>query len=200
MKCPIFPALWPKVWLCLLWAVLECDAARAQNGVTVYSDTVSVLEDVAGDSAWNSSPSVYSRTFSLMGNPEDEGFLDFLSGFLGVGGVLLAIFTVILFLLPVLLAALAVWLIYRSRRKRNARIERIAFDPEKRTVDEDMKNRLLKQSAIKNACWGVGLIVVGLIVDFTVLLHVAGVVMLCMATGDWLATLVKKKEHTRHQE
>jgi hypothetical protein len=53
---------------------------------------------------------------------------------------------------------------------------------------------LLKQSAIKNACWGVGLIVIEWIIDFTDLLYVVGVVMLCIAANDWLTTLIKKKK------
>ena len=100
----------------------------------------------------------------------------------------------ILFLIPVLLVLLAVYLIYRSHREKNMRIERSAYDPEKRTVDEDRRNQLLKQSAIKNACWGVGLIVIEWIIDFTDLLYVVGVVMLCIAANDWLTTLIKKKK------
>lgn len=74
------------------------------------------------------------------------------------------------------------------------RIERSAYDPEKRMVDDDRRNQLLKQSAIKNACWGVGLIVIEWIIDFTDLLYVVGVVMLCIAANDWLTTLIKKKK------
>ena len=120
--------------------------------------------------------------------------MDFLSGLLGIGGVLFTILTVILFLIPALLVLLAVYLIYRSHREKNRRIERAAYDPERRTIDEDTRNQMLKQSAIKNACWGVGLIVVEWIIDFTDLLFVVGVVMLCIAANDWLTTLINKKK------
>ena len=192
MKRPIFPVIRLKIWLCLLWACLAQNIAWAQNGITVYSDTVSALEDVADDSTWNTPPSVYSHTFSLMEDLGNEGILDFMSGLLGIGGVLLTVLTVILFLIPVLLVLLVVYLIYRSHREKNMRIERSAYDPEKRMVDDDRRNQLLKQSAIKNACWGVGLIVIEWIIDFTDLLYVVGVVMLCIAANDWLTTLIKK--------
>lgn len=107
MKRPIFPV----IWLCLLWACLAQNIVLAQNGITVYSDTVSALEDVADDSTWSSPPSVYSHTFSLMDDLGNEGVLDFLSGLLGIGGVLFTILTVILFLIPALLVLLAVYLI-----------------------------------------------------------------------------------------
>ena len=194
MKRPIFPVIRLKIWLCLLWACLAQNIAWAQNGTTVYSDTVSALEDVADDSTWNTPPSVYSHTFSLMEDLGNEGILDFMSGLLGIGGVLLTVLTVILFLIPVLLVLLVVYLIYRSHREKNMRIERSAYDPEKRMVDDDRRNQLLKQSAIKNACWGVGLIVIEWIIDFTDLLYVVGVVMLCIAANDWLTTLIKKKK------
>lgn len=194
MKRPIFPVIRLKIWLCLLWACLAQNIAWAQNGITVYSDTVSALEDVADDSTWSSPPSVYSHTFSLMDDLGNEGVLDFLSGLLGIGGVLFTILTVILFLIPALLVLLAVYLIYRSHREKNRRIERAAYDPERRTIDEDTRNQMLKQSAIKNACWGVGLIVVEWIIDFTDLLFVVGVVMLCIAANDWLTTLINKKK------
>ena len=194
MKRPIFPVIRLKIWLCLLWTCLAQNIAWAQNGITVYSDTVSALEDVADDSTWNTPPSVYSHTFSLMEDLGNEGILDFMSGLLGIGGVLLTVLTVILFLIPVLLVLLVVYLIYRSHREKNMRIERSAYDPEKRMVDDDRRNQLLKQSAIKNACWGVGLIVIEWIIDFTDLLYVVGVVMLCIAANDWLTTLIKKKK------
>ena len=190
MNRPIFPV----IWLCLFWACLAQNIVLAQNGITVYSDTVSALVDVADDSTWSSPPSVYSHTFSLMDDLGNEGVLDFLSGLLGIGGVLFTILTVILFLIPALLVLLAVYLIYRSHREKNRRIERAAYDPERRTIDEDTRNQMLKQSAIKNACWGVGLIVVEWIIDFTDLLFVVGVVMLCIAANDWLTTLINKKK------
>jgi len=121
MKRPIFPVIRLKIWLCLLWACLSQNITLAQNGITVYSDTVSALEDVADDSTWNAPPSVYSHTFSLMEDLGNEGILDFLSGLLGIGGVLLTVLTVILFLIPVLLVLLAVYLIYRSHREKNMR-------------------------------------------------------------------------------
>ena len=194
MKRPIFPAIRLKIWLCLLWACIAQNIASAQNGITVYSDTVSVLEDVADDSTWNSPTSVCSHAFSLLEDMEDEGIMDFLSGLLGIGGVFLIVSTVILFLIPVLLVFSAGYLIYRFLREKSRRIERAAFDPEKRAVDEDRRNQLLRQSAIKNACWGVGLIVIERIIDFTDLLYVVGVAMLCIAATDWLTTLVKKKK------
>ena len=93
MKRPIFPVIRLKIWLCLLWACLSQNITLAQNGITVYSDTVSALEDVADDSTWNAPPSVYSHTFSLMEDLGNEGILDFLSGLLGIGGVLLTVLT-----------------------------------------------------------------------------------------------------------
>ena len=42
---------------------------------------------------------------------------------------------------------------------------------------------------------GVGLIVIEWIIDFTDLLYVVGVVMLCIAANDWLTTLIKKKKN-----
>ena len=70
----------------------------------------------------------------------------------------------------------------------------MSYDPERKTVDENLRNRLLQESAIKYACWGVGLIAVEWIIDLTSLLHVAGVVLLCIAAGDWLTALVSKKK------
>ncbi len=185
--------MFPVIRLCLLWVCLAQNIALAQNGITVYSDTVSDLEDAAGDSTWVTPPSAYSHTFSFMEDLGGEEIPDFLSGLFGIGGTLLVILTVILLLLPFLLVFLAVYLIYRSRRERNRRIERAAYDPEKRTVDEGTRNQLLRQSAVRNVCWGAGLIAVEWIVDFTDLLYVAGAAMLCIAAGDWTATLIKKK-------
>lgn len=195
MKRPASPVLWPKIWFCLLWACLARNIVLAQNGITVYSDTVSALEDVADDSAWSSPQPVRSRTYSLMEDPGDNGLPGFLSGLLGTGGgMFLSALAVLLFLIPVLLVLLAAYLIYRSHQEKNRRIERAAYDPEKRTIDENARNRLLKQSAVKNACWGVGLVVAEWIIGFTDLLYVAGVAMLCIAANDWLTALIKKEK------
>ena len=43
-----------------------------------------------------------------------------------------------------------------------------------------------------------GLIAVEWIIDLTSLLHVAGVVLLCIAAGDWLTALVSKKKKEPH--
>lgn len=191
MKRPIF---FPQAWLCLLWICLIHNAALAQNGITVYSDTVSALEDAVDDSTYSTPPATYSHTFSLMEEFGHEEILDLLSGFFGIGGVLLIILAFITFLIPVFLVLLAVYLIFRSHRENNRRIEQAAYDPGSRTIDEDAKNRMLKQSAVKNACWGIAIIVIECIIDFTDLLHVVGIAMLCMAASDWLTTLIRKKK------
>ena len=108
--------------------------------------------------------------------------------------MLLTVLTVILFLIPVLLVLLVVYVIYRSHREKNMRIERSAYDPEKRMVDDDRRNQLLKQSAIKNACWGVGLIVIEWIIGYAAKLYVVGLVLLCIAASAWLASSIKRKK------
>ena len=181
MKQHIYHFLHKAACLALLWVCLTPAMGHAQGGITVYSDTVSVLEDAADDSVRQSPAVVPGAHFFSHDVFDDGGVFDFLSGIMGMTGMLL------------ILASIA-YLIYRSSRNKRMEIEREAYDPTHKTVDEEKRSRLLKQSAIKYACWGVGLIAVEWIIDLTSLLHVAGVVLLCIAAGDWLTALVSKKK------
>ncbi len=194
MKQHIYHFLHKAACLALLWVCLAPAMGHAQGGITVYSDTVSVLEDAADDSV-RQSPAVVPGAHVFSHDVfDDGGVFDFLSGIMGMTGILLILASIVAFLLPLLAVALIAYLIYRSSRNKRMEIEREAYDPARKTVDEEKRSRLLKQSAIKYACWGVGLIAVEWIIDLTSLLHVAGVVLLCIAAGDWLTALVSKKK------
>ena len=171
------------------------------QGITGYSDTTAVLEDAATDTAWNQPASSVPSGFlteELIGN---DGILDLLSGMIGLTGVFLILFAVLIFLFPLLVVGLIIYLIYRSNREKKREIERRAYNPERKATDEDTRDRLLKQAAVKYACWGVGCIVVEWIIQLTSLLHVVGVILLCIAAGDWLtAQIGRKKRQDRHQK
>lgn len=182
---------WTGLFLFLICALAT--TAHAQ-GITVYSDTTSVLEDAATDTAQTSTAPFVSYSFPADEFFENNGWLDFLTDVAGATGILLFLFTIFMFLLPLVAIGLILYLIYRSSRNRKRNIEQMAYDPERKTVDEDKRNRLLKQSAIRYACWGIGMMAVEWIINFSRLLYVAGVILLCIAAGDWLSTLVTKKK------
>lgn len=180
-----------RAWLCLFMACALQVTAYAQ-GITAYSDTTAVLEDAATDTAWNQpAPFVRLPLEDFFGN---DGFLDLIAGMLGLTGFFLILFATLAFLLPLLAVGLVIYLIYRSNRKKKQDIERQAYDPERKTVDEETRNGLLQQAAIRYACWGVGCIAVEWILHLTSLLHVAGVVLLCIAAADWLTALTGKRK------
>ena len=108
--------------------------------------------------------------------------------------MLLALCILVFFLLPLLVVGLAIYLIYRSNREKKRRIEEMSYDPERKTVDENLRNRLLQESAIKYACWGVGVILTEWIIGLTSLLYVIGVALLCIAAGNWLNSRIGRKK------
>ena len=183
-------------WLCIfLTACCIAEGLHAQSGITVYSDTISVLEDAAADTTWNSPAQTLPPNFPFDNFFGNEGFSDFFSGimgFMGLTGIMLILVAIFFSLLPLLVIGLIVYLIIRSSREKRQRIEREAYDPAHKTVDENTKSRLLKQSAIRNACWGTGIIITEWIIGLTSWLHVIGVVLLCIAAGDWLNSRLEK--------
>lgn len=194
MKQYIYHVLQKAACLVLLWVCLAPAMGHVQGGITVYSDTVSVLEDAADNSVQQSPTDTTGAHFFFHEVFDHGGIFDFMSGVLGMTGILLILSTIVAFLLPLLAVILVAYLIYRSTRNKRMEIERKAYDPVRKVVDEEKRNQLLKQSAIKYACWGAGLIAVEWIIDLTSLLHVAGVVLLCIAAGDWLTAIVSKKK------
>ncbi len=195
ISCLVKQTAWHRLLgLCLLYCLVFTPAGIcAQNGITVYSDTVSVLEDAEDDDAWDSSIPVGNGTFIPDVDFDEEGMLGLLAGILGVTGFALVIIIILAFLVPVLVMILIVSLIYRSGRMKRQHIEHTATDPENGEVNEDIKNRLLRQTAIRYACGGAGLIAIEYVVQLTFLLYVAGITLLCLAASNWLTTLVGKK-------
>lgn len=183
-----------RTWLCLFMTCVLQITVYAQ-GITVYSDTTAILEDATTDTAWNQTTPFVPPSFPLEDLFGNDGFLDLLSSMLGFTGFFLILFAILILLFPLLIVGLIIYLIYRSNRKKKQDIERQAYDPERKTMNEETRNRLLQQAAIRYACWGIGCIAIEWILQLTNLLYVAGVVLLCIATGDWLTTLIGKKKN-----
>lgn len=199
MPHPIFlPRKFLFEWLCIfLAACCMTGELHAQSGITVYSDTVSVLEDATTDSTWTAPSPALPANFPLNDLFGNDGFSDFFSGimgFMGLTGIMLILVAIFFSFLPLLAIGLIIYLIIRSNREKRQRIDREAYDPERKIVDENVKNRLLKQSAIRHACWGTGIIITEWIIGLTSWLHVIGVVLLCIAAGDWLNSRIGKRK------
>ncbi|MCD8318571.1 MAG: hypothetical protein LUC45_06945 [Paraprevotella sp.] len=181
--------------LCLLAVFLRPTVIRAQNGITVYSDTVSALEDTPDDSVWDhSGNSAASPSTPLPDDWEDNGFFDFMSHVLGLTGFVLILVAIGIFLFPLIAIGVIIYLIYRlnQEKRRNEEGGRSTARPQ--AMDEATQVMQLKQLPIRRACWGVGLIVVERIADITFLLYLVGVVLLCMAAGNLLTALTHKKQ------
>ena len=191
MKCLHLTPAWRKkaTLLSLLFIILQ--TVQAQDSIVAYSDTVSILADVADDSLWNQSAVPPFSGFDDWEITEDNGMLDFMAHVFGLTGGILLLLTILIFLFPILVIALIIYLIYRLNRgkKRNDAPAGTGTAP----LDEATRNTLRRQSAIRNACWGVGLIVMEWAVGLTSLLYVGGIILLCIAAGDWLSTLIRKK-------
>lgn len=183
-----------SIWFGLLLAILLPTRACAQDSITAYSDTVSVLEDAVADSTRHLPAPAPWQAIPIDHLFESIALPDFLSSIFGLTGMLLALCILVFFLLPLLVVGLAIYLIYRSNREKKRRIEEMSYDPERKTVDEHLRNRLLQESAIKYACWGVGVILTEWIIGLTSLLYVIGVALLCIAAGNWLNSRIGRKK------
>ena len=193
MKRFLSSHIWLKAWGFLLCTCAMPAIVRAQTGITMYSDTTSVLEDAPADTTWSNGVSSTMGSFHFQGDFFPEGVFDFLTGMWGMTGIMLIFAAIVVFILPLLVIALVIYLIYRNNRMKLRNIEKETYDPVRHTVDEERKEQLLKQAAIKHACWGIGLIATECIIQITALLHVVGVALLCIALYNWLTARIGNK-------
>lgn len=192
MKNPLSTVCWHRILWIFLFVFTMQETPRAQDSLVAYSDTLSALEDTAEDSLWNSSThQVFGPDF--WEETDIEGLTDFTFQFFKYGGFLLVLLSIIIFLLPLIVIVLIIYLIYRQNRK--IQWEKTDARPSPLTTPEDIETRniLRKQAAIRQGCWGVGLIVVEWIAGITIWCYVAGVILLCIAAANWLNAQLHKK-------
>lgn len=177
MSCLVFV-------LCLLCA----PAVMAQDSLVVYSDTSDVA--YATDSLITIDTMIPDSTVWLPSiDGSDHGF-GFLSWMAGLTGVLFVLMLLLIIGLPIAVVALIIYLIYRLRRERQLRRELAGRQAGENGTAIYIDHR---QRAIERACWGVGLIAVEYIIDFSTLLYIGGVILLCMALSDLLKWLTRNK-------
>ncbi len=177
---------------CLL--VLCCLSMNgyAQADFTVYSDTVSILQDSVQDSLWNQMQPNYRQEFDLTDDMGIESIFEFMSQMLGMTGFIFVLVMLLLLGFPLIAIGLIIYLVYRLNREKNRHREQMQGTGAV-MMDEATTDALNKQKAIRRACWGIGLIAVEWIAGITILLYIAGVILLCAGAVNWLTTLIHKK-------
>ena len=110
MKCLHLTPGWRKTatLLSLLFIILQ--TVQAQDSIVAYSDTVSILADAADDSLWNQSAVPPFSGFDDWEITEDNGMLDFMAHVFGLTGGILLLLTILIFLFPILVIALIIYL------------------------------------------------------------------------------------------
>ena len=193
MKQPVHIHNGLRLVLAALFLSVLLQAAGAQNGIVAYSDTLSVLEDATDDSLQGTTASPPSSSgFFWADSMDNSGIPDFFSHFFELTGGLMILLAIVVFLFPFLAIGLIVYLIYRLNREKSRNAAR-AF-PTGTPPDSAEREAQLKRSAIRHACWGVGLIAIEGVAHISSLLNVAGIILLCIAAGDWLTSFIRKKK------
>ena len=176
--------------LCLLCLFNVCMTTEAQDSIVVYSDTTSALTDAEpNDSLWSTSSPTAWQDDIFSDNVVESGILDMIPGLLGFTGIIAVLFGLLFFLFPILVIALIIYLIYRLNREKQRNGEYAS----PKIPENDTERRLRhKEHAIRQVCWGVGVILVEWIADITEFLYIIGVVLICMAAFNWLNLQIRK--------
>lgn len=168
--------------------------SMAQSGITVYSDTTDSALDSDVDSAYQSIYSFpsYPDPAGVWEDVVGSGLLGFLSSLLGLTGGLLILIALIFVLFPFIAIGLIVYLAYALHRekKRNNGNGQDVFD--ERPKDKATQDLLLKEKAIRLACWGMGIVIVNFVAFKSTFILIVGVVLLCIAAADWLITIIRR--------
>lgn len=187
MKQSFSPLFSLRVVFVLMSIVFTLAYGTAQDSIVVYSDTTSVLESAGPDSLQVPySPSgAHHVNYQIDLTP--SFFQNLLSNLFGFTGIMAFLLIGLIILFPLLAIAAIIYLIYRATRNPSTAPPSGAQTPAAGSV-------AMKQQAIHRACWGVGLIVVEWIINWSALFYVAGVVLLCMAIAQWLSASIKKDQ------
>lgn len=179
---------WNERFPVLIILLLLLLPVYGQDSIIVFSDTSSTLcpESLSADSLWTppATPQVSPHIFEWAEEIQGEGLLDFFLHMMGISGVLFILVFIFQLLIPVIGIALLIFFLCRKSRKKTETSTTC------RATDE--RTHLLKK-AIRRGAWGVGLILVESIFQFTSLLYLAGIILLCMAATNWLYTRIHKK-------
>lgn len=176
--------------LYLLCLFCVCMTTEAQDSIVVYSDTTSALIDAEpNDSLWNTSaPSGWQDDF-FPDNFTGNGIFNLMSGLMGFTGIIAVLFGLLFFLFPLLAIALIIYLIYRLNREKQRNREYASPKIPENDAERKLKH---KEHAIRQVCWGVGLILVEWIADVAEILYIIGIVFICMAAFNWLSLQIRK--------
>ncbi len=188
----LYPSNAVYIACCLLFFCCLPMSGHAQTDFTVYSDTVSTLQDTAQDSLWNQMNHAYGSGFTPMNDMKMDNIFDFMSQMLGLTGFLFIVVMLLIFGFPLIAIGLIIYLVYRLNREKNRHREQMQGTGAV-MMDEATTDALNKQKAIRRACWGIGLIAVEWIAGITILLYISGVILLCAGAANWLTTLIHKK-------
>lgn len=173
----------------MLLAFTCLTGVTGQDSIVAYSDTTSVLQDAVDDSIYDSSSTSTWPDDYFPDDIVDHDMFDFLSHIMGLTGIIAILVSMIIFLFPLIAIGVIIYLIYRLNREKQRNAEHFtASDP----GDEFARAIRYKETAIRRACWGTGLILVEWIADMTDLLYIIGIVLLCMAAFSWMSAQIRK--------
>lgn len=147
--------------------VVNSHAAADTSEVVAYSDTTGAARDtaVAQQTAHDDSDSVHVTTLDDVSDPFK--LIAYLADLGGFGGVVIAIFFVLLGLIimlsPFIFVALIIYMIFKNRNKRYRLAEKAMENgqpiPDYLLKKDDFSNEALWRKGVKNGCLGIGLVV-----------------------------------------
>ncbi len=162
----------------------------AQDSIVAYSDTTSALSDtMTDDSIYHSSSASAWPDEDITDDLADHNIFEFMSHLLGITGVIAILTGVLILLFPLIAIGVIIYLLYRLNREKQRHTEQI---PPSTPENMSAQAILYKETAIRRACWGIGLILVEWIADIADLLYIIGVVLLCMAAFSWMRAQIRK--------
>lgn len=185
-----------KIWLCLLTLSLSFLNIAAQTGITVYSDTSNTLPNSDNDTAYQNAYNypAYPDPDFVWDEDGGSGIFNILSSLLGLTGGLLTLILLIFIFFPVIAIGIIIYLVCQLNRERKRNQESGPAPGFEIPKDKEAQMRLLRERAIRLACWGAGVIIINFIAFDSTLILIVGVVLLCIAAADWLITVVRKRE------
>lgn len=185
-------------WSAGVMAQLPADSvAESSSAVTIASD--SVIDDTSDYVVSTSIPRGLVNILSKAANnaPDnidedmlvgDSWWMNILGPVLGLFGVGLVFFLFAIVLLPLIIIALVIWLVVRSRRKarlQDAQTSTAVADPAQPQQSSAERFTHRRDNAIRNLCIGVGVTAVSAVLG-VVIGVIAGIVVLCIGAADYL--------------
>lgn len=179
-----------RAFAALLFLLASVTGVAAQDSIVAYSDTTSALQDpLQDDSIWTTSSSPLWPDEDLPDGFDEQDIFDLMSGLLGLTGIFAIVIGAIILLSPLLAIGLIVYLVYRLNREKQRNREPV---PPASSGTEAERIIRYKETAIRRACWGAGLILTEWLADIGDLLYVIGVALLCMAAYNWMNAQIRK--------